>query len=58
MKTLLVMFSALLLGGCSATLVSVQADGKTTNCPPVVSVHSFGNSVTVSDGSECKVTTK
>lgn len=58
MKIFALIFTALMLDGCSATMVSVQADGKTTNCPPVVSVHSFGSSVTISDGSECKVTTK
>lgn len=58
MKNLTLVFAVLLLGGCSATMVSVQADGKGTGCPPLVSVHSFGNSVTISDGSECKVTTK
>jgi PBP1b-binding outer membrane lipoprotein LpoB len=45
---------ALLMGGCSATVVSYEGNSKNSNCPPVVSVHSFGSNVTVSDGSECK----
>jgi PBP1b-binding outer membrane lipoprotein LpoB len=54
MKTLLMAAVALLLGGCSATVVSYEGNSKDTDCPPVVSIHSFGSNVTVTDGSECK----
>lgn len=58
MKTLTLTLAALLLSGCSATVVSYKGNDPGTNCPPLVSVHSFGNTVTVSDGSTCKVTTR
>lgn len=57
MKTFTLTLAALLLSGCSATVVSYQGDAAGANCPPLVSVHSFGNTVTVSDGSTCKVST-
>lgn len=59
MRTFCLTFIAcLLLNGCSATVVSYKSDGQSIDCPPLVSVHSFGNTVTVSDGSTCKVTTE
>ncbi|WP_370610925.1 hypothetical protein [Klebsiella aerogenes] len=58
MKTLTLILAAVLLSGCSATMVSYQGNTVGANCPPLVSVHSFGNTVTVSDGSTCKVTTE
>lgn len=54
MKILLITALALLLGGCSATMVSYEGGSKSTGCPPMVSIHSFGSNVTVTDGSECK----
>lgn len=45
---------ALLLSGCQATMISYNGGRTAANCPPVVSVTSFGNSVTVTDGSECR----
>lgn len=54
MKTLLIAALALLVGGCSATMVSYDGNGKNIDCQPVVSIHSFGSNVTVTDGSECK----
>lgn len=58
MKTLVLILTALLLGGCSATMVSYHGSAAGANCPPLVSVHSFGNAVTVSDSSTCKGTTQ
>ncbi|WP_234262250.1 hypothetical protein [Klebsiella aerogenes] len=58
MKTLTLTLAALLLSGCSATVVSYEGNTAGANCPPLVSVHSFGNTVTVSDSSTCKVTTE
>lgn len=58
MKTMMVTALVMLLCGCSATVVSVKGDGKNSSCPPLVSVQSFGNNVTISDSSECRVTTK
>ncbi|WP_201282960.1 hypothetical protein [Serratia rhizosphaerae] len=43
-----------LLTGCSATLVSYRSDSDNA-CPPMVSVQSLGSSVTVTDGTTCKV---
>ncbi|MDY3572498.1 hypothetical protein [Enterobacter hormaechei] len=58
MKTLTLILAAILLSGCSATMVSYQGNTAGTNCPPLVSVHSSGNTVTVSDGSPGKVITE
>jgi PBP1b-binding outer membrane lipoprotein LpoB len=54
MKIIIIPLLALLLSGCSATVVSYEGNSKNTECPPVVSIHSFGSNVTVSDGSECR----
>jgi hypothetical protein len=54
MKRLVAALLTLLLGGCSATMVSYSSGTGQTDCPPVVSVHSIGGSVTVTDGAECK----
>lgn len=58
MKVVTIAMFVMLLTGCSATIVSYQAGDKTTYCPPVVNVQSLGSSVSVYDGSECKVTMK
>lgn len=55
MKVLLITVLALLLGGCSVTRVSYDASGKNSDCPPVISVQSFGSNVSVSDVSECRI---
>jgi hypothetical protein len=54
MKALFLMVLSLLLGGCSATMVSYSAGSAGKDCPPVVSVKSLGNSVVITDGSVCK----
>lgn len=53
MKGMLILL-ALLLSGCQATMISYSGGRVTADCPPVVRVTSFGSSVTVTDGSECK----
>ena len=58
MKTLAFTLAVLLLSGCSATVVSYEGNTAGANCRPLVSLHSFGNTVTVSDSSTCKVTTQ
>ncbi|MGQ3662086.1 hypothetical protein [Citrobacter braakii] len=50
----IVVFAALLLGGCQATLISYNGKSQSAECPPVLRVTSFGNTVTITDGSECK----
>lgn len=57
MKSMLILL-ALLLSGCQATMISYNGGRTTKDCSPVVSVTNFGNSVTVTDGSECKRETK
>ncbi|WP_160029976.1 hypothetical protein [Serratia rhizosphaerae] len=54
MKRLIIILSALALSACSATLVSYRSDSDNA-CPPMVSVQSLGSSVTVTDGTICKV---
>ncbi|MBJ3591166.1 hypothetical protein JGC56_08400 [Salmonella enterica subsp. enterica serovar Saintpaul] len=49
---------ALLLSGCQATMISYNGGRQSKECPPVVSVTSFGTSVMVTDGSECKRETR
>lgn len=58
MKFLIMAVMALMLCSCQATVVSYNVGGHETVCPPVVSVESMGNSVTVSDVGECKVSKK
>lgn len=58
MKIVIMVAMALLLSSCQATMVSYNVGGHETVCPPVVSVESMGNSVTVSDVGECKVSKK
>lgn len=58
MKLLIVVSMALTLSACQATMVSYRVDGRETVCAPVVSVESLGNSVTVTDGGDCKVSKK
>lgn len=53
MKGMLILL-ALLLSGCQATMISYNGGRTVADCPPVVRVTSFGNSVTVTDSSECK----
>lgn len=53
MNWMLVLLTAL-LSGCQATMVSYHTGRTDDKCPPVVQVTSFGNSMTVTDGSECK----
>ncbi|MDY3572305.1 hypothetical protein [Enterobacter hormaechei] len=48
-----ILLAIALLTGCSATLVSYNGKSPGTSCPPVVSVQSLGNSVIITDGSEC-----
>lgn len=50
----IVILLALMLGGCQATLISYNGKNQSAECPPVVRVISFGNTVTIADGSECK----
>ena len=50
----IVILLALMLGGCQATMISYNGGRQAANCPPVVRVTSFGNTVTITDGSECK----
>jgi uncharacterized protein YceK len=54
MKRLILILVTLALSGCSATLVSYNGKTAGTECPPVVSVRSLGNSVIITDGLECK----
>lgn len=54
----LLVLSSVLLSGCSATMVSYHEAGNVTDCPPVVSVHSIGSDVTITDGLECKAKPK
>lgn len=58
MKRLTVVVLAVMLSGCSATMVSYSSGNGQSDCPPVVSVHSIGGSVAVSDGAECKAVSK
>lgn len=54
MKALTAIFMAMMLAGCASTWVRIDDSGGKSGCPPVVSVHSFGSNVVVTDGSECK----
>ncbi|MCS2154701.1 hypothetical protein MUU49_19285 [Scandinavium goeteborgense] len=58
MKTVIMLATVLLLCSCQATMVSYNVGGHETVCAPVVSVESMGNSVTVSDAGDCKVSKK
>ncbi|QKN82180.1 hypothetical protein [Scandinavium goeteborgense] len=50
----LMLVAILVLSGCSGTWVHIEESGSQQACAPVVSVESLGNSVTVSDHSQCK----
>lgn len=54
MKCLGAVLCVLLLSGCQATVVSYNTAHGERECYPVVQVHSFGSSVTVTDGSVCQ----
>jgi PBP1b-binding outer membrane lipoprotein LpoB len=54
MKTILMAAVAVLLSGCSATVVSYSKNNSGAECPPIVSVKTFGSSVVIADGAECK----
>ena len=54
MKALAAIFMSMMLGGCASTWVHIDESGGKSGCQPVVSVHSFGSNVVVTDGSECK----
>jgi hypothetical protein len=58
MKIIALIPVALLLSACSATMVSYSSGAGQSTCPPVVSVHSIGGSVTVTDGTECRAVKK